>query len=493
MSRQVTNRFVGLALVLIVGLLFVACAGGAAGPQQPAQEEAPAAAEPAQEEAPAAAEPAQEEAPAAAEPAEEETVEETAQEAPAEAPAAGVEGELTFVFWEWGPEARPGWEAIVQDFNVEYPNISVELLPVQGDNWGGYLEGTATLIAGGEQPDVMWVATEGVQFLVGQDLALPLDDFVEQDRAELEEFLNDVTPAMMEAFQVDGQQYMLPYSWNNMVIYYNKSRFEEAGLEPPAEDWTRDEFLEIAQALTVDENNDGEPEKFGYAWDNSGMFVSAMPWIFANGGNILTDDYCSPQVTSPEVVEALQFMHDLIYVHKVSPAPTGFGDLFNLFQNGDVAMFGAGRWPLVTFIPAGFEDFDIQLWPGNPERKTEFGIDGFPILSTSQNPEAAWELVKFMTRAQVQERMVGTKEAPVSNIPARRSVAAGMSQFPPASSDLFYASLESNAQLVPAPTRFNEMESIFLRYTGLIFADEMPVEEAMEAAQAELAPVVACN
>lgn len=57
----------------------------------------------------------------------------------------------------------------------------------------------------------------------------------------------------------------------------------------------------------------------------------------------------------------------------------------------------------------------------------------------------------------------------------------------------FLQGLAGAAQLVPAPARFNEMENIFLRYTGLIFADEMTVEEAMQAATDELAPVVTCD
>jgi multiple sugar transport system substrate-binding protein len=399
---------------------------------------------------------------------------------------------LKFVFWNWGPEAQPGWENTFAAFKAANPTIDIELIPVQGANWGEYLDGVATLIAGGEKPDVMWVATEGVRLLVSLDLAMPLDDFIAADQTDLQEFFDDVTPVMLDAFKVDGKQYQLPYSWNDMVIYYNTARFQEAGVDAPAADWTRDDFLKIAQALTVDANNDGTPERYGYAWDNSGVFVSAMPWIFANGSNILSDDYCKPQVTDPQVIEALQFMHDLIYQYKVSPQPTGYGDIYNFFQNGDIAMFGAGRWPLTNFIPAGFTDFDIQYWPGNPDRKTEFGIDGFPILKTTQNPDAAWQLVKYLTSADVQKALVGSVDAPVSNIPARRSVAAEMENFPPKNSAIFYGALEGTAQLVPAPPRFNQMENIFLRYTGLIFADEMSVEDAMQAAQTELESVVTC-
>ncbi len=403
---------------------------------------------------------------------------------------ARAASELTFVFWNYGADVKAGWEKTLTTFLKENPDITIKYLPVEGANWGSYLEGVATLIAGGEKPDVMWVATEGVRLLVDLDLAMPLDDMIATDKAELKDFLADVTPAMLDSFKVNGKQYQLPYSWNDMVMYYNTARLKEAGLQAPAADWTRADFLKMAQALTV--TKDGKT-KYGYAWDNSGLFVSAMPWVFANGGNILTADYCAPNVTDPKVTEALQFMQDLIYKYKVSPAPTGGGDLFNMFRNGDVAMFGAGRWPLTNLIPAKFTDFDVQLWPGNPKRTTEFGIDGFPILKTSKNPQAAWKLVKYMTRAEVQNAMVGSIDAPVSNIPARRSVADGMSKFPPKNSAIFYGALDGASQLVPAPAKFNQMENIFLRYTGLIFANEMSVDDAMKAAQAELSTIVSCK
>ena len=68
-----------------------------------------------------------------------------------------------------------------------------------------------------------------------------------------------------------------------------------------------------------------------------------------------------------------------------------------------------------------------------------------------------------------------------------------MKAFLPTNSAIFYGSLEGSAKLVPAPRRFSQMESTFLRYTGLIFADEMSVKDAMDAAQTELASIVTCK
>lgn len=451
-----------LVAIAAVGLLLIAC-GGAASP-------APTQVAPSVEPSGAASAPA---SPTA---------------------AADVSGDLKFVYWNWGPDAPKGWETAVADFNKVHPDVKVKLIPVAGDNWGGYLAGTATLLAGGEKPDLLWVATEGMQFVVKNDLVRPLDDLILRDQAELAAYLGDVAQPLLDGLKVDGKQYSLPYSWNDMVIYYNKTRFQEAGLQPPASDWTRADFLAAAKALTVDANGDGKPEKFGFAWDNGGLFPSAMPWIYANGGAPLSADLCSSTVTSPEVVEALGFMQDLIYKDKVAPAPTGYGDLFNLFQKGDVAMFGAGRWPMATFLPAKFEDFDIQVWPANTVQQTEFGVDGFPIFKDSTNPDAAWAFAKFMVSEGQQARLVGSVDSPVTNIPARRSVADGIKAFPPANGGAFYGAIDAGAggKLVQAPTRFNDFESTFQRYTGLVFANELSPADAMAKAHEELSAIVTC-
>lgn len=401
-------------------------------------------------------------------------------------------GPVEFVFWNQNATMEAGWQKIVDGFNKVYPNVQIKLVGVTGTNWGEYLDGLATLVAGGDKPDLMWVATEGVQLLVNDlKLAMPLDDYIAKDQADLADYMKDVNPQLLDAFKVDGKQYELPYSWNPMVIYYNTARLKDAGLEPPKANWTRDDFLKYAQALTTTKA-DGT-QQYGYAWDNGGMFTSAVPWIYANGGTVVSDDFCKATVTDPKVEDALQFMHDLIYKYKVAPTPESLTNVFQSFMTGDIAMFGAGRWPLVTLLPTTFRDFDVINWPGNPDQETEFGIDGFPILNTGENHDGAWAFVKYMTNKSVQEPLLGTVDSPAGNVPARVSVADQMSQFPPPNAQLYYHVLDGKAKLVPAPPKFNQLESIFIRYTSSIFADESSVSDAMTGAAGELSSVVSCG
>jgi multiple sugar transport system substrate-binding protein len=97
-----------------------------------------------------------------------------------------------------------------------------------------------------------------------------------------------------------------------------------------------------------------------------------------------------------------------------------------------------------------------------------------------------------MSSAEVQQLLVGTEDSPLGNIPALRSVADQISQFPPENYEIYYGSLDGNVVLVPSPARFNELESIFMRYYNQVMADEISVEDAMNAAQTELSSVVTC-
>jgi multiple sugar transport system substrate-binding protein len=403
-------------------------------------------------------------------------------------------GEVTFVFWDNTTETRAGWEAHVARFNEQFPDITVNLIGVPGTIWADYLNGTATLIAGGETPDIIWVATEGVRFLVNLDLMLPLDDLISENQEELQPYLDDVAPALLDSFRVDDQLYFLPYSWNNMVIYYNKNMFDAAGLEYPADDWTREDFLAAAQALTADNDGDGNNDQFGFSGSGGSMFFT-LPWVFANGTDVVSEDFCAPNVTDPGVIDAIQFIHDLVYEYEVAPMPGTLTNTELQFINGEVAMFGAGRWATGGMYREGFTDYDIVLWPGNPEQTTEYGVDGFGIFKSSQNVPAAWEFLKYMSSAGVQEGLVASVDSgsPLGNIPALRSVADHLSQFPPEHYNHFYGSLEGNMRLVTSPPRFNELESIFVRYVDLVMANEMSVEDAMSAAQTELMSVVSCQ
>jgi multiple sugar transport system substrate-binding protein len=398
--------------------------------------------------------------------------------------APEAKGTVTFVFWDFGPDVQKGWDTTLAAFKTDNPAVNIDLVGAQGNSWGEYLDKVATMIAGGKKLDTIWVATEGIRQLATKGLIRPIDDLVARDKAELQDYLNDVAPSLIEGTRVNGKLYGFPYSWNNMVVWYRPSFVKAAGLAMPSPKWTRDEFLNYAKKMTKD-------NQYGYAVENA-YFVGTMPWLFANGTSLFDAGFTKATATDPKVAEAMQFLVDMVQKSKVAPDPAGLST-FNMFQAGQLAMFGAGRWPILTFSKdPSFKDFDVQLWPRAQTQVTEYGVDNFPIFTSSKNVEATWKLVKYMTRKDVQAAMVGTADHPVGNVPARRSLATSPDMASIPNYRVFYASLD-NAKSVPAPPGFNKVESIWLRYVTQMTAGELSVTDGLAKAQVELNQVIAEN
>src|SRR5262249_11625592 len=123
---------------------------------------------------------------------------------------------LTYVNYSIGVD-KAVWDALIAEFWKLYAHIRARYQPVPGESWGDYLDKLATMIAGGNPPDVSRVAIEGTRLVVSRGLATPLDEFMKGD-PEIDEYLKDVSPRLLEALRVDGKTYELPFHWNNMAM-----------------------------------------------------------------------------------------------------------------------------------------------------------------------------------------------------------------------------------------------------------------------------------
>ena len=176
-----------------------------------------------------------------------------------------------------------------------------------------------------------------------------------------------------------------------MVIFYNTKMFKDAKIDPPKADWTWDDFLATAKKLTTGSGAD-QVYGFGIPFFNFGLH----PWWFTNGTSLLNADWSESNLADPKMLEAVQFVHDLVHVHKVSPAVEGT-DTANLFTAGKLAMSGWGHWPIQGFIANNFSDFDVQYWPRKRAATSVFGVGGWGISKESKNKDLAWELIKELT------------------------------------------------------------------------------------------------
>ncbi|MFO7320708.1 MAG: sugar ABC transporter substrate-binding protein [Chloroflexota bacterium] len=306
---------------------------------------------------------------------------------------------MTIRLMAWGnPTEVEAREATIAMFHEQHPNIRVEFLHTPDD----YMVKLQTMLAGGDYPDVIFLGNGDILPFVTRGQLLPLNDLIERDGVDT----SDIFPNIYNLYNVDGVQYGFPVDAPNQQLFYNKTMFEEAGVEPPPSDWddetwTWDAFLEKAIALT-----DASKNRWGYQ-----VLPGFRPWwiwVTANGGSFFNEDGTACVLNEPPAVEALQFLADLIHVHKVAPpldVATEMGGA-TLFQSGITAM--ETWWPAIGYMRTNIGDkfvWDVAPHPaGAAGKSTSGGGTGHTISAFSQHPEEAWEFLKFVISQPAVER-----------------------------------------------------------------------------------------
>lgn len=375
------------------------------------------------------------------------------------------------------------WDPTLERAKDVLPNIDLTITQTaMPGGWSGYSDQVVTQIAGGEQLDVIMIAIEGLRLLTNNNILVPLDDYFAADAEAQTVLMEDVHVTLREMLQVDGKQMEYPFSWNNMVTYYNTAMFEEKGVEPPGPEWTWDDFLETSTKLA---NVTGTADDvYAYSFWGGTMF-GMSPWYFSNDTSPLTPDWSASNLMDPKVAETLQFLADLILVHKVTPNPAGWDETAQ-FHSGHLAMRTCGRWCIAGSLNADppFTTYDLQYHPYRAgSLKTVAGTDGWGISSSTKTPQEAWDVVKLLSGTDASIDMVKSG----GNIPALKSVAEMpvFAEYGPPNTAIFYESLDY-ADTVPSPTNFNIVEPILDRHYATIWNGEKTVEEALAAAHEEL-------
>jgi len=364
----------------------------------------------------------------------------------------------------WGTDEI--WNKLVAEFQAEHPHIQIELDPV-----GWNMEKVISAVVAGQSHDIVFAVIEQALAIKQEGFLRSLNPFIEKD-PDFQEYIEDVHPNIWNVFNYDGEQFYIPFDWNNMVMWYNKRRYSEAGLIFPTRDWTWNEFLANARKLTK-RSADGEVEAGGYtSWDSGASFFGDAPWYFSNGGRYLNEDWSASAFDSPQNIETVEFLRALKWDHEVT--------------GPDHAMFGAGTWPwpgLVHGSETGREDWDIQLWPRKVQQTTVIGIGGHGIASTSRYPQEAWEFIKFISTRDALMRFALSEGVPNRMYPRTSVIMSDefLSQLPE-HGRLFFEAMNS-VNVVPAPPEFPDLQRVMNETVPrcVMNAEISPLEAVKEA------------
>ncbi|MGI6725530.1 MAG: extracellular solute-binding protein [Christensenellales bacterium] len=386
-------------------------------------------------------------------------------------------------------EVRIGHHYLIELFEETYPNMKLEIEAIPWDSWMAKLQAAAT----GEQADVL--VHGGTMVDVVEDM-MP---YLEQSPELLELLFTQGTYRRADANNYTQLSCTaVPIGLNAYVICYDKSIFDNFGVEYPNANDTWQTFLEKLKAIT------GENPVTGEMCYGSTINMTATnlwrPFVSYNwSNNIHVTEFADKKFESkilyntPEVIESFKFLQELGttfapgYLEKVGFERFGTKDNnvgvyldvmpLRLYQltvaNNCVDQYGYAPYPKIV---------------NNDGRAFFLGDWNMAIPKTSANKEAAWEFIKWMiTDERVADYVLETGNLPnskkaIENLaaegyPFAEAFSQNFENFPPffwANSSVYYDNL------------FGSVETIFSNYVIPLYEQKLTPEETAAAIQKEL-------
>ncbi|REJ17415.1 MAG: sugar ABC transporter substrate-binding protein [Paenibacillaceae bacterium] len=307
---------------------------------------------------------------------------------------------VTITYATWGsPNERAAHERIVRKFMERYPQIEVVYRHIPED----YVKVLTTLYAGNQAPDVYMLYKHTAVQWAEQGKLYDLRPLLEAD-PELGES-SFIPNAVMRG---DGGSVIgIKATEESFALYYNAELFRKAGLEPPptrAEDaWSWDEFVAAAKRLTIDSagrdafHPDFDPD----AIVQYGVRINTWMWhlmVPSNNASIIAPDGTGMNLDDPDVIDAVQRLADLMYVHHVAPNPLQEKHLPQpalALESGMVAMNLDGQWIQLDLGAAG-ADYGVGVLPRIKSSHTiQFG-EPLVMAATTRHPQEAWLFFKWL-------------------------------------------------------------------------------------------------
>lgn len=177
--------------------------------------------------------------------------------------------------WIWDDAQAPAMQAMIDGFTAQNPGIKVELTSVAGVT--DYNTKMQAVFGSADAPSVFWMNFNLSKEYVPMGFVQDLTEAVTTYGIDMSKLNAGIT----DAYTVDGKLYAIPKDTDSYAVYYNKALFDAAGVAYPNDDWTIDDFVETAKALTTDKT---------VGWSNTTSDRVYYNFMVSNGGKIYSDD-----------------------------------------------------------------------------------------------------------------------------------------------------------------------------------------------------------
>lgn len=302
-------------------------------------------------------------------------------------------------------------ETMVQNFNKSRSDIHVTV-QFQG-TYDDALTKLKASMQGKSGPDVVQIYDIGTRFMIDSGWITPVQNFIDNDKNV---DVKSLEPNIMAYYSIGSKLYSMPFNTSTPILYYNKTAFKAAGLDPAKPPKSFKEIEEYAQKLTKKEAS-GQVSQYGFSMAIYGWFfeqiMAKQGYNYVNNGNGRKDKATAVTWSAgDENVGALTLIKE--WKKLVDSGNAGnFGrktdDTKNAFTAGRTAMILESTAALSGLLTGAGNRFEIgtAFLPNltdNDKGGVIIGGGSLWMINNGDDPraKAAWEFVKYLVAPEQQ-------------------------------------------------------------------------------------------
>lgn len=371
------------------------------------------------------------------------------------------------------------YQQVITAFAQVHPEIQIELLHVPGE--ADYQRRLAADFAAGTPADILLLDYRRYAGYAATGNLATLDPYLAPSQViQASDFYSEA----LAPFRWKSQLTCLPREASSLAVYYNMDLLTAAGQPLPADNWSRDEFLLTALALTRDTDSDDALDQYGLGLEPT--LMNALPFIWQEKGEVV-DNIFRPLalgLESPESSRALQWFINLQVEHRVVPNATQETAESSLsrFIHGQTALLVETRRIVPNLrASAAFKWAVAPLPKFKGRRANVLFTHGYCLATASPHPEAAWAFIEFASSPTGQTLLTFTGRI----VPALKAVAESPvfldPQASPSNSQIW---LDAIASIRPAPVLkyWDDIERLTGEELRRAFYGEAPLTDAIQSA-----------
>lgn len=395
---------------------------------------------------------------------------------------------ITLKWAIWDKDITPYWQALKDEYETAHDNVTIEMVDLGSAD---YMTVLATELSGsGSDFDVVTIKdVPGYATLVSKNTLEPLDSYISAAGIDLSQY-----GGVDKQVTVDGSLYELPFRNDFWVVFYNKDIFDAAGVDYPTNDMTFDEYDELARKVT---DTTFGAQVYGthyHTWRSAVQLFG----ILDGKHSILDGEY-----------SFLKPYYEMVLGQEDDQVCRNYADLSAeglhysaAFSGGDVAMLNMGSWyisTLISSIQSG--EYDASLcgnWgmvkyphaEGVEAGSTLGTITGLSVTSVSDQKDAAFEFVQWVSGAEGAKVMASTGNFPALMNDEVAGIISSLEGFPTDAESMEALNVSNLYLEVPYAENVSAINDVLDTYHKAIMNREVSIDEGIEQMNTEVGKIL---